>query len=101
MSINYYFQGVFTGNCGTSVDHAVVVVGYGSESGLDYWLVRNSWGTNWGEDGYFKMERNMKRTYTGKCGIAIEPSYPVKYGQNSAVTTYSVYEKTEVLVSSA
>ncbi|CAL5197740.1 unnamed protein product [Lathyrus oleraceus] len=100
-ALQLYQSGVFTGRCGTSLDHGVVVVGYGSENGKDYWLVRNSWGTNWGEDGYFKMERNVKRTYTGKCGIAVEASYPVKYGQNSAVTTNSAYEKKQVLVSSA
>lgn len=90
-ALQLYQSGVFTGRCGTNLDHGVVVVGYGSENGVDYWLVRNSWGTNWGEDGYFKLERNVKKTKTGKCGIAMQASYPVKYGQNSA----------EVLVSSA
>jgi len=91
---------VFTGRCGTNLDHGVVVVGYGTENGVDYWLVRNSWGTGWGEDGYFKMERNVRGTSTGKCGIAMEASYPVKYGLNSAVPS-SVYESTEASISSA
>lgn len=99
ISGSLFFQGVFTGECGTSLDHGVVVVGYGSENGVDYWLVRNSWGTGWGEDGYFKMQRNV-RTPTGKCGITMEASYPVKNGLNSAVPN-SVYESTEVYVSSA
>ncbi|KAL2522584.1 Cysteine proteinase RD21a [Forsythia ovata] len=73
-----YSSGVFTGRCGTDLDHGVVVVGYGTENGLDYWIVRNSWGTNWGENGYIRIQRNAFGTRAGKCGIAIEPSYPTK-----------------------
>nr|TKS13667.1 hypothetical protein D5086_0000051610 [Populus alba] len=46
-ALQFYQSGVFTGDCGTALDHGVVVVGYGTEKGLDYWLVRNSWGTKW------------------------------------------------------
>ncbi|GMH23629.1 hypothetical protein Nepgr_025472 [Nepenthes gracilis] len=77
-----YQSGIFTGDCGTELDHGVVAVGYGTENGLDYWIVRNSWGSNWGENGYIRMERNLNYTTTGKCGIAIEPSYPTKTGAN-------------------
>ncbi|KAL2906332.1 Cysteine proteinase RD21A [Bienertia sinuspersici] len=80
-ALQLYQSGVFTGHCGTNIDHAVVVVGYGSENGSDYWIVRNSWGNKWGEDGYFRMQRNT-HTFTGKCGIAMQPSYPVKSVQN-------------------
>uniref|UniRef100_A0A5B7CFU0 Actinidain n=1 Tax=Davidia involucrata TaxID=16924 RepID=A0A5B7CFU0_DAVIN len=76
-----YQSGVFTGSCGTALDHGVLAVGYGTDDGVDHWIVRNSWGPNWGENGYIKLERNINTT-TGKCGIAIEPSYPVKTGQN-------------------
>lgn len=93
-------QGVFTGKCGTELDHGVVVVGYGTENGEDYWLVRNSWGTNWGEDGYFKLQRNVGNTRTGKCGIAIEPSYPVKNTQNT-IKPYWAYEIAEEMISLA
>lgn len=77
-----YDSGVFTGLCGTQLDHGVVAVGYGTENGVDYWLVRNSWGSDWGEKGYIKLERNVVSTNTGKCGIAIEASYPIKSSEN-------------------
>ncbi|KAJ4914165.1 cysteine proteinase1 [Raphanus sativus] len=78
----HYQSGIFTGECGTEMDHAVVAVGYGSENGVDYWIVRNSWGQKWGEDGYIRIERNLASSKSGKCGIAIEASYPVKYSPN-------------------
>ena len=52
----HYSSGVFTNtNCGTNLDHATNVVGWGTESGMDYWLMRNSWGTSWGDQGYLKI----------------------------------------------
>ncbi|XP_062229636.1 low-temperature-induced cysteine proteinase-like [Phragmites australis] len=76
-----YRSGIFDGRCGTSLDHGVTAVGYGSENGKDYWIVKNSWGTRWGESGYIRMARNID-VFAGKCGIAMEPSYPVKDGPN-------------------
>ncbi|KAJ4825638.1 Cysteine proteinase rd21a [Turnera subulata] len=76
-----YQSGVFDGRCGTALDHGVVAVGYGTENGQDYWIVRNSWGASWGESGYVRMERNIARP-EGKCGIAMEPSYPIKTSPN-------------------
>ncbi|XP_057428115.1 cysteine proteinase mucunain-like [Lotus japonicus] len=77
-----YVSGVFTGLCGTELDHGVAVVGYGTENGTDYWLVKNSWGAEWGENGYIKLQRNVQTTKTGKCGIAMQASYPIKKGAN-------------------
>ncbi|XP_061962878.1 cysteine proteinase mucunain-like isoform X2 [Populus nigra] len=77
-----YQSGVFTGSCGTQLDHGVVTVGYGTEHGVDYWIVRNSWGPAWGENGYIRMERDVASTETGKCGIAMEASYPTKKSAN-------------------
>ncbi|CAH9077934.1 unnamed protein product [Cuscuta epithymum] len=79
--IQHYESGIFTGSCGVDLEHAMTVVGYGQEHGIDYWIVKNSWGTHWGEKGYMRMQRNIKDP-NGLCGIAIDPSYPIKNGTN-------------------
>jgi C1A family cysteine protease len=67
-----YKSGVLTSKeCGTQLDHGVGIVGYGTESGTDYWKVKNSWGTSWGMEGYILMERG-----TNECGISQSASYP-------------------------
>ena len=73
-----YTSGVITGDaCGTNLDHGVLVVGYGEESGIPYWLVKNSWGPSWGESGYVKIERSDSANDPGVCGIAMQPSFPL------------------------
>ena len=64
--------------CGFNIDHTVVVVGYGTDEDGDYWIIRNQYGTQWGINGYMKMQRGA-RNPQGVCGMAIQPAYPVKY----------------------
>ena len=73
-----YKSGVITSDsCGTTLDHGVLIVGYGEEDGIKYWLVKNSWGSSWGDDGYIKIERSESINDAGICGVAMQPSFPV------------------------
>jgi C1A family cysteine protease len=72
-----YSSGVLTSSsCGTTLDHGVLIVGYGTENGIDYWLVKNSWSTTWGDKGYVKIARSDSTNDPGICGIAMDPSFP-------------------------
>lgn len=76
-AFQFYSTGVMDGRCGTRLDHGVLVVGYGTDDGQDYWKVKNSWGDSWGEEGYIRMCRNCdKNGNDGECGILMTPSYP-------------------------
>ena len=73
-----YSSGVFTGDCGTQLDHGVLVVGYGSMDGTDYYRVKNSWGTTWGKDGYIYLGRGSDyNNGAGQCGMLMQGSYPI------------------------
>jgi KDEL-tailed cysteine endopeptidase len=76
----FYKSGVFTGMCGTNLDHGVLAVGYGTDNSTntDYYLVKNSWGKTWGDNGYIKIARGGKYNHgSGQCGILLSASYPV------------------------
>lgn len=82
----FYKSGVLKGDaCGTSLDHAVLAVGYGTENGQDYWLVKNSWNVSWGDKGYVKLARTDSTYSSGQCGIARKPSFPNIGSQNFIV----------------
>jgi len=69
-----YTSGVLNSTaCGTSLDHAVLAAGYGTENGQDYWLVKNSWGSGWGDNGYIKLAAVDGE---GICGVQMAPVYP-------------------------
>ncbi|GAB4827066.1 hypothetical protein Ancab_033949 [Ancistrocladus abbreviatus] len=76
-NFQFYSSGVLSGECGTDLDHAVTAIGYGTTSnGVKYWLVKNSWGTSWGEKGYMRLKRDISDK-EGTCGIAMMASYPL------------------------
>uniref|UniRef100_A0ACD5VJ85 Uncharacterized protein n=1 Tax=Avena sativa TaxID=4498 RepID=A0ACD5VJ85_AVESA len=75
--MQFYKSGVYPGPCGTRLDHAVTVVGYGTDpsKGGKYWIVKNSWGKEWGENGFIRMKRDLGGP--GLCGIALDGAYPI------------------------
>ena len=78
-SFRLYSSGVYSDyDCGTQLDHGVLVVGYGTDevSGNDYWVGKNSWGPGWGENGYIRILRGTEDV-SGLCGIAIQPCIPL------------------------
>ena len=77
-----YTSGIITGtSCGQTLDHGVVITGYGTgtpqENNVMYWKVRNSWSASWGESGYVRIERSEKTNDAGTCGVAMQPSFPI------------------------
>jgi len=71
MSFQFYRKGILSKRCGQRLDHGVLLVGYGNEDGKDYWIVKNSWGSTWGESGYIRIAMG-----SNLCGISNQPSYP-------------------------
>ena len=75
----FYQQGIISSNCGKLPDHSVLLVGYGEESdGTQYWKIQNTWGINWGEEGYARLLRNGSTKEWGMCGITTSPYQPYR-----------------------
>ena len=73
-TFQHYFEGIITDDaCGVDLDHAVLAVGYGTEDGVDYYIVKNSWGNKWGESGYVRIAAVDGK---GICGIQQLSLYP-------------------------
>lgn len=77
--MQFYEKGVFTSrNCGTNVDHAMTIVGYGVDGRHKYWKIKGTWSDGWGEDGYIRVCRECNRNgKTGECGVTVEAVYPI------------------------
>merc|ERR1712151_357781 len=71
MAFQSYKSGILSRTCGSNLDHGVLLVGYGTEGGKDYWKVKNSWGASWGEHGYIRFVRGKDQ-----CGLADMAVYP-------------------------
>jgi len=73
-----YTSGILTDvACGTTLDHGVLIVGYGVDNGIKYWNIKNSWGDQWGENGYVRIARSDSTNDVGICGVAMQASYPI------------------------
>lgn len=76
--LQFYGSGVYNNSlCKAELDHGVLLVGYGTEKGHDFWLVKNSWGTSWGEKGFIRFARHNVAGKIGMCGITEQSSYPI------------------------
>ena len=70
-AFQYYTSGVVTSGCGTQLDHGILAVGYGTENGEEFFLVKNQWGATWGDNGYIKIGTGASNI----CGILSAPSF--------------------------
>jgi len=82
-----YGKGVFqSSDCGAEINHAVTLVGYGEEDGQKYWIVRNSWGSSWGEQGHIRLARESNQREV-RCFVDLNPSVGSAC-ENGPVQTY-------------
>ena len=77
-SFQLYKSGVFSGSCGTNLDHGVLLVGYGTMTGGDYYILKNSWANTWGDHGYMYLGKGSQYNGgKGQCGVLMQGVYPV------------------------
>ena len=77
-SFQLYKSGVFSGSCGTNLDHGVLLVGYGTMTGGDYYILKNSWASSWGDQGYMYLGKGSQYNGgKGQCGVLMQGVYPV------------------------
>ncbi|XP_054803879.1 zingipain-2-like [Prosopis cineraria] len=91
VDFQFYTSGIYGGdNCdknSTTTTLVVLIVGYGTENGEDYWIVKNTWGKDWGEDGYIRIKRNAGWPY-GVCGINFAVGCPTQGASSSSSTSF-------------
>jgi len=75
----FYHSGILDDpSCGTNLDHGVLAVGYGTEGGKDYWRIKNSWGTSWGDNGFIRFARGQRSGEDiNQCGVTLMSTYPI------------------------
>lgn len=71
-----YRSGVFSGRCGTDLNHGVLATGYGTFNSVNYWKIKNSWGQAWGNQGYILLLRSDDGP--GQCGVQMENNVPLQ-----------------------
>jgi len=97
-----YHGGIFTDSCGSDINHAVVLVGYGEENGQKYWKVRNSWGERWGEGGYIRLARDFEDQHLNDaCAMDNTPLDGYACEKDSPVSAIKVCGKCGILSSSS
>lgn len=79
-AFQFYSSGIIKSGCGTMLDHGVLIVGYDIDiiGDVPYWIIKNSWGSGWGQDGYAFILRSTSTSNSGVCGVALDASYPTK-----------------------